>query len=145
MGFRGSHEQNPSRVRIRNNDGTVNIHCRKCGCFICKMNFTGIYTSLCHYCYTGDLRPLSAQEELLQNLYPDDQGTIEQLSKPKKKFNILDLMINTFQAIGVGSKKEKQIDQDVVKYPTADNETSRAVAKRKRREPIFNFNKKESK
>jgi hypothetical protein len=142
MTFRGSPEQNPLRIRTRNPDGTCNVHCRKCGYFICTMSSRGFQTALCHYCHTGEIRPLTPREELLKTLYTDpDEGTIEKLARPKNKFNVLDLMINTFSAIGFGNKKEKQIDQEAVKYPTADAESSKAVAKRKKREPIFQFNK----
>ena len=143
MPQRGSPEQNPSRIRIRNPDGTVNIHCRKCGHYICTMSFNGIRTALCHYCCeTGETRPLTPQEELLNSLYTPT-GTIEQsVNRQKKKFNILDLVINTFQALGFGGKtREPEINQEEVVYPTTDNESSKAVAKRKKREPIFKFKK----
>ena len=141
MPFKGSPEQNPSRIKIRNADGTVNIHCFKCGHFICTMSPVGIFTSLCHWCATGEPRPLTPQEELLQQIYSEDQGTIEQLAKPKTKFNILEMMVNTFEAIGFGRRKKSRINKDEIQYPTSDNETSVSVARRKKREPIFKFNK----
>lgn len=151
--FRGSAETNPVKIRIRNPDGSVNIHCRRCGHFICKRFATGYGTftnALCYWCQNNLPRPQEAidpQEQLLMEIYAtnDEDGTIEKLARPKKKFNILDMVINTVQALGFGKPKEQEIKEEEIQYNTADNESSKAIAKRKKREPIFDKNKKKEK
>lgn len=139
--FRDSPETNPSKIRIRNPDGTVNIHCRNCGRFICRTTYTGFSTALCEPCQSGNPRPLfsSPQEELLQQIYSeiDQTSTIEYAAKPKKKFSLIDMAINTVKALGFRRKIEEPIDINEVEYKTSDKETSKQVAKRKKRTPIF--------
>lgn len=146
MPFRDSPDQNPSKIPIRNPDGTVNIHCKKCGYFICRTTYTGYSSAICHYCDTGTIRPEIAnpQEELLREIFgsPDANLTVEQLAKPKTKFNILDMVVNTVRALGFGRKVNEPIDEEQVKYQTADQETSKQVARRKQREPIFGKKRK---
>jgi hypothetical protein len=139
--FRDSPETDPSRIRIRNLDGSVNIHCRRCGYFICKTSYNGYSSAICYWCEQGLPRPevLNPQEELLREIFgsPDANMTIEQMAKPKKKFNLLDMIVNTVTALGFGKNRVEEIDQEKVVYPTADNESSKKVARRKLREPIF--------
>lgn len=141
-----SPEQNPSKIRTRNIDGTVNIHCNICGHFICKTSYTGFSTATCEYCRTGSPRPdfLSPQEELLNEIYAanNETSTIEYAAKPKKKFNLLDMAINTVKALGFRRNIEEPIDKEKVEYKTSDKETSKQVAKRKLREPLFKGKKK---
>jgi hypothetical protein len=81
----------------------------------------------------------SPQEELLQQIYSeiDQTSTIEYAAKPKKKFSLIDMAINTVKALGFRRKIEEPIDINEVEYKTSDKETSKQVAKRKKRTPIF--------
>jgi hypothetical protein len=47
------------------------------------------------------------------------------------------MIVNTVTALGFGKNRVEEIDQEKVVYPTADNESSKKVARRKLREPIF--------
>src|SRR5712672_882798 len=137
MGFRGSPETNPYKVRVRNADGTVNIHCRKCGHFICRTPYNGITQAECIYCERGIPRPIDPREELLNNIFRDDTGSIDQLASPKKKFNFLDMVVNTVVALGFKRAKIEDEPTEAIKYSTSDEESSTKVARRKKREPIF--------
>lgn len=141
--WQGSPELNSTRIRIRNADGTVNIHCNRCGYLICKMVFQGYHTGVCYYCQNGLPRPdvRSPQEELLMELYNemDVPGSLENLAKPKKrKFNILEMAINTVRALAFRRKPPLE-EQEEVEYSGADQDSSVTIAKRKRAErtPIF--------
>ena len=150
MPFRGSPERNPVKIPIRNPDGSVNVHCRECGHFICRRFASGygmFSSAICHFCANSLPRPIDymdPQEALLLEIYSqqDLEGSIEKVSKPKnKKFNILDLVVNTVKALGYRAKEYSEMNTEEIKYMTADNESSKQVAKRKKRVPIFNKDK----
>jgi hypothetical protein len=102
---------------------------------------------MCEPCQTGKPRPefVSPQEQLLAEIYGsiDQNSTIEHVAKPKKKFNILEMAINTVKALGFRRHLEEPIDAAQVDYKTADKETSKQVVKRKQRQPIFKRKKDE--
>ena len=83
---------------------------------------------------------MTPQENLLRELFygQEQERSIENYAKPKsKKFNLLDLAVNTVYALGFDRKKEGAIDSEKVEYRTSDQESSKQVARRKKREPIF--------
>ena len=138
---------NQLRRRKISADGLVDIICSQCGEVICRMPYTGFSTiSKCVWCERGIAKPLSPKEELLKEIFSEtEEMSIEEKAKSKSIFgNILELAVNTVRALGFKRKPlAEEIDPSKVNYETIDSESSRKIAKRKERQPIFAKNRKE--
>ena len=138
------------RRRRVNPDGTVRVACRVCGRIIVANSTIKIATAVCYSCDTGNPQPQQipidpkgmprpdwvpeSQGDLLDAIFAE-QGTLEH--KRKKKWSPMNLVEGAFKALGFSQHKKAELDQAQVKYDTIDEETSKQVAKRKQRKPIF--------
>lgn len=144
---------NPRRRRT-NPDGSNNIACKKCGRIVAKSSRERLATVVCHECYTkmpqpqqvpivdGVPRPdymQQSQDELLDAIFAEsvggaEPGTIE--AKAKRRWSPLDLIAGGFKAIGFSQNKKGAAPKDVV-YEGVEQETSKQIAQRKKRIPLF--------
>lgn len=84
----------PHQRRVLNADGTVNIHCRSCGEFICKSRYAGYTSATCAKCQ-GTPIP-AVPEDTLPEMYNTDMRTV---GTPKF----------SFQAVGFLKKVVKKV------------------------------------
>ena len=142
-----------TRRRRTNSDGSNNIACKKCGRIIASGARERMVTATCHECYTGGVEPkqvpvvqgmprpdliVESQDELLEAIWKGEHGaevgTIER--QVRRRWSPLDLVAGGFRALGFSQHKKAEPPKDVV-YDTMDQETSKQVARRKQRIPIF--------
>lgn len=112
---------------------------------------------ICHECFTGNPEPKQvpivdgvprpdymqqSQDELLNAIFAEnvgaEPGTIE--SKTNRRWSPLDLIAGGFKALGFPQNKKAPPPKDVV-YEGVDQETSRQIANRKKRVPLFGSKK----
>jgi phage FluMu protein Com len=122
-------------TRGANSDGTVDIRCWTCGAFICKAQYRGFSTAICQKCQGVDVpEPVKAEEPSLYNK--------EELSRFGGK--IVETMRSAIlRALGFKTARP----EEVLTAPGAvvDETSSKAVAKSKRRRPLFGGGTKEKK
>lgn len=84
----------PHQRRTLNSDGTVNIHCRECGEFICKSRYAGYTSAICSKCQGCPLP--TPPEDMMPEMYATDMKTV---GTPKF----------SFQAVGFLKKVVKKV------------------------------------
>lgn len=139
MSFLSDPNPTPSQNRKLNADGSVNIHCRQCGEFVCTVSYRGFSTvDYCYYCLNDLPRPVNKdpQEELIRSLYNEPVGGLQKGEK-KSKVPLLDLVLQTFRAIGFRRPKTRISEEDAQNIDYEGLQPSEQIVKQKKREPIF--------
>jgi hypothetical protein len=148
MGFESF---NLSNKRRRNADGTRVVLCKNCGREI--GNSSLVPSAVCYSCQTGNPQPVqipivggmprpdlvtgSNFDDLVRAIYSEDNEAIDVQAKRKKKWSPLDLISGAWRAMGFGRQVSVEINYEEVNYDTVVSETSKEIAKRKARQPIF--------
>ena len=141
-----------TQASVPRSDGTMLIRCSKCGCSIAGSTIP-ISGVICHKCATGEPRPkevplvggiprpdLMTQDEkdaLLQEIFDEETfeaGSLEDRGNP---LSLRTLVAGTFRALGFRKKVGTEVNQAAVEYDTTEQNTSKEIAKSKKRKPIF--------
>lgn len=116
----------PGNRRL-NSDGTIDVHCKICGNFICRQMYKGYSTAICHWCANDIPRPLEEDPNpATVNLYNEEESE-------KQRSGAYGLSGFAFKAVSLLKKVFKP------------KPTSEKIAGAKKRRPLFEKAKGEEK